>query len=83
MVMICSAIVFFTEPDVAKYVDPGMSVISAALLLYLKYPNSKWFWKILTQNRIDTRIHKEAGHRCRFTTVYFIIYTYETYVLIF
>lgn len=41
MVMACSIVVFFTKPDVAKYIDPGMSIVSAAILLYLKYPNSK------------------------------------------
>lgn len=41
MVMICSIIVLFTDPSIAKYVDPGISIISAAILLYLKYPNSK------------------------------------------
>lgn len=41
MVMICSIIVSFTESNIAKYVDPGISIVSAALLLYLKYPNSK------------------------------------------
>lgn len=42
MVMICSIIVYFTNPNVAKYVDPGMSILSAAILLFLKYPMSKW-----------------------------------------
>lgn len=45
MVMICSIIVLFTEPNVGKYVDPGMSIISATVLLYLKYPNSKSVFK--------------------------------------
>lgn len=43
MVMVCSIIVHFTEPKIGKYVDPGISILSAALLLYLKYPNSKLY----------------------------------------
>lgn len=43
MVMVCSIIVYFTEPSIGKYVDPGISILSAALLLYLKYPNSKLY----------------------------------------
>lgn len=48
MVMVCSTIVFFTEPSIGKYVDPGISILSAALLLYLKYPNSKLYLVIQT-----------------------------------
>jgi len=46
MVMICSIIVIFTDPRIAKFVDPGVSIISAAILLYLKYPNSEWFYHL-------------------------------------
>lgn len=42
MVMICSTIVRWTEPNEAKYVDPVMSILSASLLLYLKFPSSKF-----------------------------------------
>lgn len=41
MVMICSVVVIFTNPSIAKFVDPGISIISAVVLLYLKYPNSE------------------------------------------
>lgn len=41
MVMICSIIVYCTKLDVAKYVDPGISIVAAAVMLYLKYPISE------------------------------------------
>lgn len=41
MVMICSIIVYCTELAVAKYVDPGISIVAAAVMLYLKYPISE------------------------------------------
>ncbi|XP_022164306.1 zinc transporter 1 isoform X2 [Myzus persicae] len=53
MVMICSIIVIFTDPCIAKFVDPGISIISAAILLYLKYPNMKESCLILLQTMPD------------------------------
>ncbi|XP_025411086.1 zinc transporter ZitB isoform X2 [Sipha flava] len=53
MVMICSIIVYFTDPSIAKYVDPGMSIISAAILLFLKYPMMKESCLILLQTMPD------------------------------
>lgn len=53
MVMICSIVVIFTDPSIAKFVDPGISIISAAILLYLKYPNMKESCLILLQTMPD------------------------------
>lgn len=41
MVMICSIIVSYTKLSVAKYVDPGISIVAAVVMLYLKYPISE------------------------------------------
>jgi len=53
MVMICSIVVLFTNSSIAKFVDPGISIISAAILLYLKYPNMKESCLILLQTMPD------------------------------
>ncbi|XP_050443616.1 zinc transporter 1 [Adelges cooleyi] len=53
MVMICSVIVNFTDPQIGKYVDPGLSIVSAVLLLYLKFPSMKESCLILLQTIPD------------------------------
>lgn len=41
--MVCAVIVYFSDPGVAKFVDPIASIISAILLLVLSYPYSEYF----------------------------------------
>jgi len=45
--MACALTVFFTDSEVAKYVDPIFSIVSAVLLLVLSYPYSKFLHRIL------------------------------------
>lgn len=40
--ILCALIVYFTEENFAKYVDPALSILSAVLLLILSYPYSKY-----------------------------------------
>ncbi|XP_026468217.1 zinc transporter 1-like [Ctenocephalides felis] len=48
-VIICSLFVYWTDPDVAKYVDPVISIISCLCLLWLSYPYMKESSLILLQ----------------------------------
>ncbi|VVC35342.1 Cation efflux protein [Cinara cedri] len=52
-VMICSIAVHYTKPAIAKYIDPGTSIIAAAVMLYLKYPIMKESGLILLQTMPD------------------------------
>lgn len=42
VVIVCAVVVASTESQVAKYVDPMFSILSAALVLLLSYPFSKY-----------------------------------------
>ncbi|KAJ3643951.1 hypothetical protein Zmor_011164 [Zophobas morio] len=53
-VIICALIVYFTDKNVAKYVDPLMSVVSAASLMFLSYPHMKESCLILLQTIPDS-----------------------------
>lgn len=46
LVIICSLLIFFTDKDVAKYIDPIMSLVSVAFIMVLSYPYSKWRYYI-------------------------------------
>ncbi|KAJ4452131.1 hypothetical protein ANN_03649, partial [Periplaneta americana] len=50
----CSLIVYFTDQQVAKYVDPALSIVSAILLFVLSYPYMKESGSILLQTIPDT-----------------------------
>ncbi|XP_076273644.1 zinc transporter 77C [Rhynchophorus ferrugineus] len=54
LVMICSLIVMFTDPQTAKYVDPIISLISATCIMTLSYPYIKESCLILLQTMPDT-----------------------------
>ncbi|KAJ8967961.1 hypothetical protein NQ317_016682 [Molorchus minor] len=44
LVIICALIIFFTDTEVAKYVDPVMSLISVIMIMILSYPYTQ-FWR--------------------------------------
>lgn len=50
VVIVCSLIVYFTDQNVGKFVDPALSIFSAVLLLILSYPYSKYI--PLVQNTV-------------------------------
>ncbi|XP_023723796.1 uncharacterized protein LOC111873371 isoform X1 [Cryptotermes secundus] len=54
IVILCALIVYFTEENFAKYVDPALSILSAVLLLILSYPYMKESSSILLQTIPDT-----------------------------
>ncbi|PSN55375.1 hypothetical protein C0J52_01823 [Blattella germanica] len=54
LVIICSLIVNFTNQDIAKFVDPAFSILSAILLLLLSYPYMRESGFILLQTIPDT-----------------------------
>ncbi|KDR23794.1 zinc transporter 10 isoform X2 [Zootermopsis nevadensis] len=54
VVIVCSLIVYFTDQNFAKFVDPALSIFSAVLLLILSYPNMKESGSILLQTIPDT-----------------------------
>lgn len=43
IVIICAALIYFTNKDTAKYIDPVLSLVSAAVIMVLSYPYSKYF----------------------------------------
>lgn len=49
LVILCAVLVYFTDKDVAKYIDPLLSIVSAGLLLLLSYPYMKESCLILLQ----------------------------------
>jgi hypothetical protein len=49
-VILCALIVYFTEENFAKYVDPALSILSAVLRLILSYPHSKYI--LLVNNSV-------------------------------
>ncbi|KAJ9595555.1 hypothetical protein L9F63_013264, partial [Diploptera punctata] len=53
-VIICSLIVYLTDENIAKYVDPALSIVSAVLLLVFSYPYMKESGLILLQTIPDT-----------------------------
>jgi len=42
IVVICAVIVYQTDPDLAKFIDPVLSIVSALLLLALSFPYSEF-----------------------------------------
>lgn len=54
VVMTCSVIILFTDPYVAKFVDPILSVVSATCIMILSYPYIKESCLILLQTMPDT-----------------------------
>jgi hypothetical protein len=52
VVIICSIIVYFTDEQIAKFVDPVLSIVSAVLLLSLSYPYSEYI--LLLQSTIPS-----------------------------
>ncbi|XP_077284695.1 zinc transporter 77C [Arctopsyche grandis] len=48
-VIVCSLIIYFVNPDVAKYLDPALAILSALILLALTYPYLKESGLILLQ----------------------------------
>ncbi|XP_059480117.1 uncharacterized protein LOC132199433 isoform X3 [Neocloeon triangulifer] len=48
-VIVCAAIVYQTDPHFAKYIDPGLSIVSSLLLLALSYPYMRESSRILLQ----------------------------------
>ncbi|GJQ86180.1 hypothetical protein Trydic_g12450 [Trypoxylus dichotomus] len=48
-VVICALLVYFTDKDVAKFIDPVLSMVSATILLILSYPYMKESGLILLQ----------------------------------
>ncbi|XP_068906556.1 proton-coupled zinc antiporter SLC30A1 isoform X2 [Tenebrio molitor] len=53
-VIICALIVYFTDKNIAKYVDPLMSLVSAGSLMFLSYPHMKESCLILLQTIPDS-----------------------------
>lgn len=54
VVIACSLIVYLTDENIAKFVDPLLSIISAVLLLILSYPYMKESGSILLQTIPDS-----------------------------
>lgn len=48
-VIICALLVYFTEPNIAKYIDPVLSICSSGVLMFLSYPYMKESCLILLQ----------------------------------
>lgn len=53
-VIICAILVYFTEQNVAKYIDPILSLISASVLMILSFPYMRESCLILLQTIPDT-----------------------------
>ncbi|XP_018560894.1 zinc/cadmium resistance protein [Anoplophora glabripennis] len=49
LVIICSLMIFFTDKDIAKYIDPLMSLVSVTIIMVLSYPYMKESGLILLQ----------------------------------
>ncbi|CAH1159883.1 unnamed protein product [Phaedon cochleariae] len=54
LVIICALLIFFTDKNVAKYIDPIISLISAASIMVLSYPYMRESGLILLQTIPDT-----------------------------
>uniref|UniRef100_A0A6P7H0N1 Zinc/cadmium resistance protein isoform X1 n=2 Tax=Diabrotica virgifera virgifera TaxID=50390 RepID=A0A6P7H0N1_DIAVI len=54
LVVICALLVYFTDKDTAKYIDPIMAIISSTLIMFLSYPYMKESCLILLQTMPDT-----------------------------
>lgn len=54
LVIICALLIFFTEKDVAKYIDPVISLISVTVIMILSFPYMKESCLILLQTMPDT-----------------------------
>ncbi|KAJ8950881.1 hypothetical protein NQ318_011179 [Aromia moschata] len=54
LVIICALIIFFTDKEIAKYVDPVISLISVTFIMILSYPYMKESCFILLQTIPDT-----------------------------
>ncbi|KAK4887629.1 hypothetical protein RN001_003900 [Aquatica leii] len=53
-VIICAVLVYFAEPNMAKFIDPLISIVSAAVLMILSFPYMKESCLILLQTIPDT-----------------------------
>lgn len=53
-VIICAVMVHFTEENIAKYIDPLLSILSAIILMVLSFPYMKESCLILLQTIPDT-----------------------------
>nr|CAD7199861.1 unnamed protein product [Timema douglasi] len=54
LVIVCSVVVYFTDQQVAKFVDPLFSIVSAVSLIVLTYPYMKESGQILLQTIPDS-----------------------------
>nr|CAD7440638.1 unnamed protein product [Timema bartmani] len=54
LVIVCSIVVYFTDQQVAKFVDPLISIVSAVSLIVLTYPYMKESGQILLQTIPDS-----------------------------
>ncbi|CAG9761872.1 unnamed protein product [Ceutorhynchus assimilis] len=54
LVIVCAILVIFTEPEVAKFIDPLISLVSATFIMSLSYPYIKESCLILLQTMPDT-----------------------------
>ncbi|KAF5300037.1 hypothetical protein FQR65_LT09294 [Abscondita terminalis] len=53
-VIVCAVLVYFADPNLAKYIDPLLSILSAAILMILSFPYMKESCLILLQTMPDT-----------------------------
>jgi len=53
-VIVCAIMVYFSEEEESKYIDPIMSIISCIVLLYLSYPFMKESGLVLLQTIPDS-----------------------------
>lgn len=53
--IICSFIVYATEPEIAKFVDPSIAILSVFVLMYLTYPYCKFL------NKYDYLVFMDPG----------------------